>query len=466
MDIYLHKFSKRDNSTSQPTGTGTKYSVTLKEPTEVSSPVFTITGNSFTDYNYAYIPDFGRYYFISDIVTNNMNITQMQLQEDYLASWKTAIGNTVAHILRCETGYDKDIMDSNCAVKTTVQVDSNFKSLTTPTFSNTGCYILSVAGNSQASNENGFITSYILTRSDIQQIAAALFACPLPDLNNYQNYLLKSLRSPLEAIISCTWIPIDYTWLTNQNPTKVSVVAGDYDLGVGTKHVLTGSVFTITDTISCIPRYNDFRAIEPYTNYRLFVPMCGTVDISAKEFREPLSLGGLPFTFTIDVAAATISILLYQGGGKLQTIQTNIGVDCPIAQTSRDMAGYTNSVIDIGVGATNIANNPASIVGMLSSGASMVMSGLSKTTSVKGSLQGRDAANMGIALTLTEITMDTANPTAANYLHMNGRPLEKSELISNHSGYILCSNASVVGEMLSNERAAINGYLNSGFYYE
>ena len=465
MTVTFYNFSKRINSTKQPTGAGTDVAVVLKEGCSIENPIIVLTGNNFT-YNYAYISDFGRYYFVTDIDIQANGLVQVALSEDSLASAKTAIGATKAHILRASTGYNADLMDSLCAVETNTQVDAHTKALASPTFSNTGCYILSIASSLGVDSENGFVTSYILNKTDIGQIANALMQCPLPDPNNIQNYVLKSLRSPLEAVISCIWIPIDYAWLTSVNTTQAYVVAGDYDLGVGTKHVLSQSVFTTTDSITFTPRYSDFRAVEPYTNYRLFVPMMGTVDISAREFRYPISQGGLPYTFNVDVAAGTLSLMLYQGSGKLQIIQSSIAVDCPIAQTSRDMAGYVNSAINVGIGATNIANNPGAIVGMLSSGASMVMSGLSRTTNIKGSLQGREAINMGAGLVLTEITMDTADPDNANYIAINGRPLEVVDTISNHSGYILCSNASVDLQGFEGERDTINNYLNTGFYFE
>ena len=465
MTVTFYNFSKRINSTKQPSGVGTDVVVVLKEGCSVENPILVLTGNNFT-YNYAYISDFDRYYFVTDIDIQANGLVQVALSEDSLASAKTAIGATKAHILRASTGYNVDLMDSLCAVETTVQVDDHVKALAEPTFSITGCYILSIASSLGVNSENGFVTSYILNKTDVGQIANALMQCPLPDPNNIQQYVLKSLRSPLEAVISCIWVPIDYDWLTGKNIANAYVVAGDYDLGVGYKHVLTQSVFTTTDIITVHPRYSDFRAIEPYTNYRLFVPMMGTVDISAREFREPISQGGLPYHFSVDVAAGTITLSLYQGSAKMQVIQTSIAVDCPVAQTSRDMAGYVNSAINIGVGATNIANNPGAIVGMLSSGASMVMSGLSRTTNIKGSLSGREAIQMGSALVLAEITMDTADPDNANYIAINGRPLEMVDTISNHSGYILCSNASVDLQGFEGERDTINNYLNTGFYYE
>ena len=56
----------------------------------VTRPIITIAGN-ISGYNYAGIPDFGRYYFIDDIKVVRNGITQMTLRVDVLMSYSSAI---------------------------------------------------------------------------------------------------------------------------------------------------------------------------------------------------------------------------------------------------------------------------------------------------------------------------------------------------------------------------------------
>ena len=67
LTVDLYSFSKRDNSTKHPTGSPTTYSCILKEECGVINPVIVIQeiGNP-SGYNYAYIPSFGRYYWIKE----------------------------------------------------------------------------------------------------------------------------------------------------------------------------------------------------------------------------------------------------------------------------------------------------------------------------------------------------------------------------------------------------------------
>lgn len=67
--VYLHTFAKRDNSTKVPTVTGTEFSCVLKSGSGIMHPVLSfdlgIAGDP-SQYNYAYIPAFERYYFIEE----------------------------------------------------------------------------------------------------------------------------------------------------------------------------------------------------------------------------------------------------------------------------------------------------------------------------------------------------------------------------------------------------------------
>ena len=66
--ITLYSFRKRKNSTLTPTGSGRNYTVVLKAPCTMLSPVFELEMGSSSpqSYNYLFCGSFGRYYFIDD----------------------------------------------------------------------------------------------------------------------------------------------------------------------------------------------------------------------------------------------------------------------------------------------------------------------------------------------------------------------------------------------------------------
>lgn len=67
------------------------FSGTLKEETSIISPVVLMELENPSNYNYAYIPEFRRYYFISDIVSVRKGLWRISMKVDVLESFKNYI---------------------------------------------------------------------------------------------------------------------------------------------------------------------------------------------------------------------------------------------------------------------------------------------------------------------------------------------------------------------------------------
>lgn len=67
------------------------FSGTLREETSIISPVVLMELENPSSYNYAYIPEFGRYYFINDIVSVRKGLWRISMQVDVLESFKNYI---------------------------------------------------------------------------------------------------------------------------------------------------------------------------------------------------------------------------------------------------------------------------------------------------------------------------------------------------------------------------------------
>lgn len=84
----------------------------LREMCDVENPSILIEGTTLLNYNYAYIPDFNRYYFFKKPPTAvSKNLMLLELTEDYLMSYKTEIKATKAIIKRQERNYNKYLND-------------------------------------------------------------------------------------------------------------------------------------------------------------------------------------------------------------------------------------------------------------------------------------------------------------------------------------------------------------------
>ena len=74
----------------------------LKQVTSVINPVITVEMKNPSQYNYVHIPQFHRYYFISDIVNIKNNLWEIHMKVDVLESFKTQIKANKAIVEKSE----------------------------------------------------------------------------------------------------------------------------------------------------------------------------------------------------------------------------------------------------------------------------------------------------------------------------------------------------------------------------
>lgn len=81
--------------------TGTKeVNIMLKKQDDVKNPTLILSRSTYdNNYNYAYIPDLKRYYFINDVINVNFDTVKIVLQEDVLQTYKDDILNSNAIIV-------------------------------------------------------------------------------------------------------------------------------------------------------------------------------------------------------------------------------------------------------------------------------------------------------------------------------------------------------------------------------
>lgn len=459
--IKLGNFSKRVNSTKTPTATDlaafTEYTVTYKKPTSLRSPVVEIATDVRT-YDYAYISDFNRYYFVSDVISLHNGLTEYHLEADPMASQKSKIGNTSARIAFSSTGYDKWIPDSRLGVYSTINVFTQ----SIASGINNGANVLTVA------NTNDGIAHYAMNDSNVGNLISCLMS------QNVGDKVRKMMNDPMQSILSCIWVPY-----VPSNLASVNVRVADELLdGTYGNPAVSGGWISPSNKIHQLPTVTltipfackDFRDMSPYTKMSIYLPGIGNVDLNPNDYIDNASVNVIP---TVDITTGDIIYRIFNASMELmQTVSFSGGVPVPISGTSSNMRGAIASVGGMVGAAAGIAASIASGGSAAPAAGALIMSGASaalnanmNSTSFKGSNGSRvDFSDSMITLTVT--VRDTEDPTAASYIAQKGRPVCQTGAISGYSGYVQCDDASVVGAMESWERETINGYLNSGFFYE
>lgn len=91
MNITLCVNNSEKNKLSKSLSNMNVFSGSLKDETSVTTPVVMMELENPTGYNYAYIPQFGRYYYIRDMVSIRTGLWKISMQVDVLQSFRNYI---------------------------------------------------------------------------------------------------------------------------------------------------------------------------------------------------------------------------------------------------------------------------------------------------------------------------------------------------------------------------------------
>ena len=118
---------------------------TLREESSLIDPVITFSdiGDVITNINYAYIPDFNRYYFVTNVTCVRNNLWRISFHVDVLYTYRTQIRKNHAIIERNENKYDLKLNDG--LFKT--QQNPRIAQFSFPHGFNQWDFVLAIAGN-------------------------------------------------------------------------------------------------------------------------------------------------------------------------------------------------------------------------------------------------------------------------------------------------------------------------------
>lgn len=469
---YWTGFSKRKNSTKIPTATGTEIDVWWKEDTSIDSPSVVLASNIF-NIDYCFINEWGKYYFVSSISTLADGTVQYDLVEDVLATNKTAIGSTVAHIVYSSSGWDKDLVDARIAVKGTHNIYHDTQALG---FTGAGSYIVGVVNN-QNDAKWGALSYYAMDGNELAKLIQWMMKKDIWDeIKTYFN------GKSMDFIQSCIWVPVNSssfrgtlqfdfylgdTQVADYSTTPATPVAiGNYPITTAVAQL--GS----TVSISLGSKWQDFRDSQPYTSISLYLPGVGLVDLNANDFYESNNVN---IQTIFDITTGDCMYKIFNDSNELlKTISFNASASVSLSQVNINAAGTLTGIGGaiggvVGMGMSAIALNPigmgASAMGILAGASSAIMAANQRSTSIKGTNSGRSGFYTNTASTVV-VRQDTEDCDDVNYIAKFGRPVGLTHAISNHSGYVQCENASISLSGDNWEREEINSYLNGGFYYE
>lgn len=132
--------------------------IKIKTPCSVMNPSIQVSasaiGTEWVSINYVKIPEYGRYYFVENITSENYDILTIELKCDVLMSYRDQIMQSQFQILRAQHNYDKYFIDTQIPLKASRKLDydsndpSKYQLGSIPQSTGSGAYnyVMTVAG--------------------------------------------------------------------------------------------------------------------------------------------------------------------------------------------------------------------------------------------------------------------------------------------------------------------------------
>lgn len=461
MQVYLYVFSKRRNSTARPTSAGASYSVVLKSPSSVVRPrialIWTGSGSPVA-YNYAYIPDFSRYYHIMEWTYSERQWIA-DLSVDVLATCKNEIGSASKYILRSAADRDGLVLDTKYPTKsgyTKNAIELSPGWAADPMF---GSYVVGVVS---PGGDFGSVSMFVLDNTEFEALRQAI--APSLYYNNIQDQDLKNLaitiNNPMQYL---AWVRY-YPFTVPRSEQTATMYLGDIPVSahkLTAVTIYTPYTFDLTSHPLAATR-GAYLSAEPYTQRYLDWLPVGMIHIPA------LSAGVTRIT-------AQVTIDLMSGVGDLRLVDPDhvnvpilyrtafaVGVDVPVAQiTSSNPLKVVSGALSLAsAGFSAITGNAA---GAVQAGVSGITDFISASIpEVQDFKPGAGSLMIDPRIRITEYFSNMVDDDNTEY----GRPLCQIRQISTLPGYVLCADGEISAAVTAGELAEIESFLTGGFFYE
>ena len=456
-DIVLWDFKKKTNSTAQPSQTGVTLECRVMTPSNIINPSIELKASPL-GYNYAYIPSWGRYYFIDDVQFVS-GAYLVSLSVDVLASYKAQIGSETAYVLRSASDSDGAINDTLYPANSNITrsiVDATRPLNVSWTGWTNAYFVLGIQGYGTDTGDNAGVIYYQATYSQFIQLLTGFYANSNSQAfwGNIDKGVINSLNNITDFIVSCRAYPVSME--VSAQASKLYI--GSWDSGLTLPKVIGGATFTYRfDNIPKHPQQTrgEYLNMKPYTRYYFTSAMIGNFELDPFVMRDITS-------FTVDglIDYTTGEALIdFNATNNLRFIETfaTVGVDVPLSGVEVSVGGIASGAVQ-GVASAFMGDwlGVASGIGnaLLSS-----TQGINNKTSERGGFMIWTASYSPYVDCIFHeiIDEDQAN---------QGRPLCQVKQINTLSGYMVINNPHFSGAMLNDENNMINSFMAGGLYYE
>ena len=389
--VNFYHNNKKINSTQLPTAQVDDFGceVEFKDVTNLYTPSVILSVDRFKDgtkiknpmeFNYCYIPDFGRYYFVRSW-SWILGRWECSLEIDVLATFKAQIGDTTTYVLRAASNYDPDIVDTKYPTKAEdarnpYQVKTYSDVNNSPWNTNIynapisdGCFIISVVNND--SGAIGAVSHYALAPRVMAELMNKLYSSPnwmnITDGNISQD-LQKMLINPMQYITNCMWLPCGYDTTSGVGISTIPYGWWSVSLSTGVAYRVDVSHIKrridMTFPTAKHPQYDTYKhwlQLSPYTTCALYLPPFGFIPLDTSKLYGATHIDcSMEIDLITGRGVLNVSSHKTEGGvtvngGTIYNALGQVGVPVSIAQMSVDWSRISTASTWIGAAGISLA---------------------------------------------------------------------------------------------------------------
>ena len=482
-NVNFYNFAKRENATYRPTGTGTQYSCVLKEASSIANPTIQLDIGTTADptFNYCYIAEFDRYYWVTDWTWIKNRLWEASLATDLLATFKNEIGAASLYVLRSAAASDGNIIDDYYPGK----VNSTFNVIQqqTPfTFNaQSGSFVIGIASGLHPTY--GTTTYWLLDSAQMDALMQSLNNDIVKVANNFNTAdaslaLQKALIDPFQYVTSCIWYPLAYADMPGIGGQS-TISAGGYTLNATGEHISASTPlkeYTMTFALPNHPQIARGNYLNgKYRKLYLEIPPFGSCELDGM---IAANYANIVVKISVDAISGMGTIRIGCGSSNdidvlLERYETRIGVPMNLSVVNSNIIG----------GAANLVT---SVIGGITSAAMGSISGaaINGVQGISGALEmiKPRVSHLGGTGSFASLTNTVPQGTPTSYdvqaklyvqfinivdedLDHSGRPLCQIRQISTLTGYNVVKDGEVDINGFTGEAEAVRAYLESGFFY-
>lgn len=462
MQAVFYTFSKKLNSTAQPTG-GDLLPVVLKNACNVLNPRLELKELNPTSYNMFYLEPFRRYYRVTDWTYEN-GVWVCDGECDVLASWKNEILSQSSYVKRSYSAVNPYITDK---MYPTTGSAFAYGETSNPFVADTtdGLYILGILSQEASLGAVDYYAFTTLTfRNFLTKMMGATDWLDI-DFSELSESLVKALVNPMQYFTGCYFLPITppSTTFGTVNEVKIGwwkiqTTCRRYSGGVNSMNI--ESSFTAK-----VPKHPETNAKKeylnrsPYSRYWLNIGAFGDIAIDSDFLISTDTLYG---KVIVDITTGTGRLELFNHSAKVApflTAYAQIGVPVQLAQLTTNLVGTATSVI--GGAASGFVVGGA--LGAVAGAEVGLASGLDDAMP-----QVFYSGNSGSYVSFATPPRLRAQffTEADNSPEHFGYPLGKTVVLGTLSGYTETGGSDIKFNGFQSELNAVNNFLDNGVFIE